>query len=172
MATVPEARELLLRVLLAAGAFACAAAAGAASGSSSKVPAIYVFGDSTADVGNNNYLPGSAVPRANFPHNGVDFPTARPTGRFSNGYNGVDFLGKHSVIAARLAHLCSQLGPKVESCVEPWRRIWREQHSWLAACMHATLPSSFSPPWFFPHYPTSAPKVLDGARVCSEDLLL
>ncbi|EEC73753.1 hypothetical protein OsI_08409 [Oryza sativa Indica Group] len=57
-----------------------------------KVPAIYVFGDSTADVGNNNYLTGAAVPRANFPHNGIDFPTSRPTGRFSNGYNGVDFL--------------------------------------------------------------------------------
>lgn len=82
---------LVLHVLLGAAA-ACAAAAAATGGS--KVPAIYVFGDSTADVGNNNYLPGSDVPRANFPHNGVDFPTSRPTGRFSNGYNGVDFLGK------------------------------------------------------------------------------
>lgn len=61
-----------------------------------KVPAMYVFGDSTADVGNNNYLPGGAVPRANFPHNGIDFPTSRPTGRFSNGYNGIDFLGTWS----------------------------------------------------------------------------
>jgi len=76
----------VIRLLLALGAL-CAAAAEAA-----KVPAMYVFGDSTADVGSNNYLPGSAVPRANFPHNGVDFPTSRPTGRFSNGYNGVDFL--------------------------------------------------------------------------------
>jgi phospholipase/lecithinase/hemolysin len=58
-----------------------------------RVPAIYVFGDSTADVGNNNYLTGSNVAKANFPHNGVDFPTRRPTGRFSNGYNGIDFLG-------------------------------------------------------------------------------
>lgn len=87
-ATLPQVRVLLLRALLAAATFACAAAAAG----SNKVPAIYVFGDSTADVGNNNYLPGSAVPRANFPHNGVDFPTSRPTGRFSNGYNGVDFL--------------------------------------------------------------------------------
>ncbi|PWZ27809.1 hypothetical protein Zm00014a_009609 [Zea mays] len=87
MATVPVL--VVLHVLLVAAAAACAAAAG----SSSKVPAMYVFGDSTADVGTNNYLPGGAeVPRANFPHNGVDFPTARPTGRFSNGYNGVDFL--------------------------------------------------------------------------------
>jgi hypothetical protein len=35
-----------------------------------KVPAIFVFGDSTADVGNNNYLPGSSA-RADFPHNGI-----------------------------------------------------------------------------------------------------
>ena len=90
MATVPPV--LVLHVLLAA----CAAAVDAAAAGSSKVPAIYVFGDSTADVGNNNYLPGGDVPRANFPHNGVDFPTSRATGRFSNGYNGVDFLGKLS----------------------------------------------------------------------------
>ncbi|KAM0865659.1 hypothetical protein ACQ4PT_043128 [Festuca glaucescens] len=77
----------MIQALLALAAL-CAAAEAAAA----KVPAIYVFGDSTADVGSNNYLPGSAVPRANFPHNGVDFPTSRPTGRFSNGYNGVDFL--------------------------------------------------------------------------------
>ena len=58
-----------------------------------KVPAIYVFGDSTADVGNNNYLQRSNA-KANFPPNGIDFPFSRPTGRFSNGYNGIDFLGK------------------------------------------------------------------------------
>ncbi|RRT38821.1 hypothetical protein B296_00053158 [Ensete ventricosum] len=55
-----------------------------------KVPAIYVFGDSTADVGNNNYLQGSNA-KANFPHNGIDFPFSRPTGRFSNGYNHIVF---------------------------------------------------------------------------------
>jgi opacity protein-like surface antigen len=77
-----------------------------------KVPAIYVFGDSTADVGNNNYLTGAAVPRANFPHNGIDFPTSRPTGRFSNGYNGVDFLGTYN-FAARLS--CAVL-PRDSAC--------------------------------------------------------
>ncbi|KAJ0914460.1 putative triacylglycerol lipase [Helianthus annuus] len=56
------------------------------------VPAIYIFGDSLVDVGNNNHLPLSLL-KANFPHNGVDFPTGQATGRFSNGKNAADFLG-------------------------------------------------------------------------------
>jgi hypothetical protein len=32
------------------------------------VPAMYVFGDSTLDVGNNNQLSGKDVPRADKPH--------------------------------------------------------------------------------------------------------
>ncbi|KAG0516278.1 hypothetical protein BDA96_10G348300 [Sorghum bicolor] len=55
---------------------------------------MYVFGDSTLDVGNNNYLPGTNVPRANRPYYGVDFPGGVPTGRFSNGYNTADFIAK------------------------------------------------------------------------------
>ena len=57
-----------------------------------KVPAIFIFGDSTADVGTNNFLPLSNF-KANFPHNGIDFPQSIPTGRFSNGLNSADFLG-------------------------------------------------------------------------------
>ncbi|CAL5050227.1 unnamed protein product [Urochloa decumbens] len=37
-------------------------------------PAMYVFGDSILDVGNNKYLPGPDVPQANRPYYGVDFP--------------------------------------------------------------------------------------------------
>ncbi|PVH47229.1 hypothetical protein PAHAL_4G009200 [Panicum hallii] len=54
---------------------------------------MYVFGDSTLDVGNNNYLPGMNVPRANTPYYGVDFP-GLSTGRFSNGLNTADFIAK------------------------------------------------------------------------------
>lgn len=79
-------RVVLLGMLLLVAAVASSAAA-------AKVPAMYVFGDSTADVGNNDYLPWS-IARADFPHNGVDFPGGRPTGRFSNGLIGVDFLGE------------------------------------------------------------------------------
>uniref|UniRef100_A0A5B6YPW1 GDSL esterase/lipase n=1 Tax=Davidia involucrata TaxID=16924 RepID=A0A5B6YPW1_DAVIN len=58
-----------------------------------KVPAMYVFGDSLVDVGNNNYLKLSLA-KANFPHNGVDYPGKKPTGRFSNGKNPADFLAE------------------------------------------------------------------------------
>ncbi|OAY55145.1 GDSL esterase/lipase At5g55050 [Manihot esculenta] len=57
------------------------------------VPAVFVFGDSLVDVGNNNHLPVS-IAKANFPHNGVDFPTKKATGRFSNGKNAADFLAE------------------------------------------------------------------------------
>jgi len=65
-------------------------------GSSSEaemVPAVYVFGDSLVDVGNNNYLTLS-IAKANHRHYGIDFPTHKPTGRFSNGKNAADFVGK------------------------------------------------------------------------------
>lgn len=60
-----------------------------------KVPAVYVFGDSLVDVGNNNYLTLSLV-KAVLPHYGIDFPTKLPTGRFSNGKNAADLIGKFS----------------------------------------------------------------------------
>lgn len=58
-----------------------------------KVPAVYVFGDSLVDVGNNNYLNGTFA-KAIFPYYGIDFPTNKPAGRFSNGKNAADLIGK------------------------------------------------------------------------------
>eukprot|EP00257_Ricinus_communis_P026161 XP_025013575.1 GDSL esterase/lipase At4g16230 [Ricinus communis] len=60
------------------------------------VPAIFIFGDSTVDVGTNNYLNGTAA-LANFPYNGIDFPESIPTGRFSNGYNIADALESNDI---------------------------------------------------------------------------
>ncbi|XP_030453614.2 GDSL esterase/lipase At5g55050-like [Syzygium oleosum] len=57
------------------------------------VPALFVFGDSLVDVGNNDYLPIS-ITRADLPPYGVDFPTKKPTGRFSNGKNTADFIAE------------------------------------------------------------------------------
>ncbi|PPS04634.1 hypothetical protein GOBAR_AA16031 [Gossypium barbadense] len=52
-------------------------------------PAVYIFGDSTLDVGTNNYIP-ECLAKADFYFNGIDFPYSEPTGRFSNGLNTAD----------------------------------------------------------------------------------
>uniref|UniRef100_A0A0D9WR90 GDSL esterase/lipase n=1 Tax=Leersia perrieri TaxID=77586 RepID=A0A0D9WR90_9ORYZ len=54
--------------------------------------AMFVFGSSLVDNGNNNHINGSGV-RADYPPYGVDFPLGA-TGRFSNGRNAVDALGE------------------------------------------------------------------------------
>ncbi|KAJ0971941.1 hypothetical protein J5N97_019900 [Dioscorea zingiberensis] len=60
---------------------------GDAGGRRELVPAMFVFGDSLIDNGNNNNLPSFA--KANYFPYGIDF-VAGPTGRFSNGYTIVD----------------------------------------------------------------------------------
>jgi hypothetical protein len=67
------------------------------------VPALYVLGDSQADVGNNNNLALSPL-RADFPRNGIDYPEQEATGRFSNGRNFVDFLGEYTGIYIYALH--------------------------------------------------------------------
>ncbi|KAB1212478.1 hypothetical protein CJ030_MR5G005019 [Morella rubra] len=54
--------------------------------------AFFVFGDSLVDSGNNNYLATTA--RADAPPYGIDYPTHRPTGRFSNGLNIPDLISQ------------------------------------------------------------------------------
>jgi hypothetical protein len=57
------------------------------------VPAMYIFGDSLVDVGNNNHLKLS-FSKADYHPYGIDFLNHIPTGRFTNGKNAADFLGK------------------------------------------------------------------------------
>ncbi|XP_020238942.1 GDSL esterase/lipase At2g04570 [Cajanus cajan] len=57
-----------------------------------KVGAMVVFGDSSVDAGNNNYI--ATVARSNFEPYGRDFEGAKPTGRFSNGRIATDFLAE------------------------------------------------------------------------------
>ncbi|KAL2344608.1 hypothetical protein Fmac_005893 [Flemingia macrophylla] len=47
------------------------------------IPAVFAFGDSIADTGNNNEL--KTLVRCNFPPYGKDFQGGNPTGRFCNG---------------------------------------------------------------------------------------
>lgn len=69
--------------------------------------AFFVFGDSLVDNGNNNYLATTA--RADSPPYGIDYPTHRPTGRFSNGYNIPDLISQHMGTEATLPYLSPEL---------------------------------------------------------------
>ncbi|KAI3968080.1 hypothetical protein MKX01_015600 [Papaver californicum] len=55
------------------------------------VPAIYLFGDSLLDSGNNNFLQNMA--KSNYTPYGIDFPSG-PTGRTTNGATGGDFIAQ------------------------------------------------------------------------------
>ncbi|KAJ0986818.1 hypothetical protein J5N97_005174 [Dioscorea zingiberensis] len=55
-----------------------------------KTPAIFIFGDSLIDNGNNNYLP--SIAKANYFPYGIDY--GMPTGRFSNGLTVMDYAAR------------------------------------------------------------------------------
>ncbi|CAK8561897.1 unnamed protein product [Lathyrus sativus] len=56
------------------------------------VPTLYIFGDSTFDVGTNNDL--NSKTKANSPYYGIDFHNSFPTGRYSNGLNIADQIAR------------------------------------------------------------------------------
>ncbi|KAF7096280.1 hypothetical protein CFC21_098250 [Triticum aestivum] len=80
----------LWQLLLAVSAFLATAAA-QETGAAPMVPALFVFGDSLLDSGNNNNL--ASLAKANYLPYGIDF-AAGPTGRFCNGYTIVDELAE------------------------------------------------------------------------------
>ncbi|EPS67957.1 hypothetical protein M569_06816 [Genlisea aurea] len=64
---------------------------GGASARPAIVPALFIFGDSLIDNGNNNNL--ASLAKANYFPYGIDF-RGGPTGRFSNGYTMVDTIAE------------------------------------------------------------------------------
>ncbi|KAK1287781.1 GDSL esterase/lipase [Acorus calamus] len=58
-------------------------------GTTPQVPAMFVFGDSLVDDGNNNNL--NSLAKGNYYPYGIDFPQG-PTGRFCNGRTIIDFF--------------------------------------------------------------------------------
>jgi hypothetical protein len=64
----------------------------ASPAASPAAPALVILGDSTVDVGVNNYL--ITPVKCQWPPYGRDYPTHQPTGRFCNGKLIGDFLGK------------------------------------------------------------------------------
>ncbi|KAF7129900.1 hypothetical protein RHSIM_Rhsim10G0132600 [Rhododendron simsii] len=61
------------------------------SGPEKQFTALFAFGDSITDNGNNNYFLGSLA-KANYVPYGVDFEEG-PSGRFSNGRTCLDYIG-------------------------------------------------------------------------------
>lgn len=59
-----------------------------------KPSAIFVFGDSTVDAGNNNFI--RTPMKSNFPPYGRDFINHIPTGRFTNGRLVSDFIASYA----------------------------------------------------------------------------
>ncbi|EEF34923.1 GDSL esterase/lipase At5g22810 isoform X2 [Ricinus communis] len=57
------------------------------------VPAMFIFGDSVVDAGNNNHL--YTIVKANFPPYGRDFANHKSTGRFCNGKLASDFTAEN-----------------------------------------------------------------------------
>ncbi|GMJ02250.1 hypothetical protein HRI_003894200 [Hibiscus trionum] len=57
------------------------------------IPAIYAFGDSSIDAGNNKFL-HHATAKFDFSPYGIDFLGGIPTGRTTNGKTVVDFIAK------------------------------------------------------------------------------
>ncbi|KAD7479858.1 hypothetical protein E3N88_02994 [Mikania micrantha] len=70
-------------------------------------PAFFVFGDSLVDSGNNNYLATTA--RADAPPYGIDHPSHRATGRFSNGFNIPDLISQRIGSEPTLPYLSPEL---------------------------------------------------------------
>ena len=73
------------------------------------VPAVFVFGDSIMDTGNNNKNLATTA-RCNYPPYGKDFKGGIPTGRFSNGKVPSDFIGLCPISHLFfLYHVCKNL---------------------------------------------------------------
>ncbi|KAK6125645.1 hypothetical protein DH2020_040621 [Rehmannia glutinosa] len=78
--------------VLASIAIICSTEAGnLVAAGSPQFSAMFAFGDSLTDPGNNNYL--NSLAKANYVPYGVDFNEG-PSGRFCNGKTGVDYLGE------------------------------------------------------------------------------
>lgn len=70
--------------------------------------ALFIFGDSTYDAGNNNYIKTTDYYRSNYVPYGETF-FKRSTGRFSDGRLASDFIGKNIAIYCVLFSIESQL---------------------------------------------------------------
>lgn len=64
---------------------------------SSRTVALFTFGDSTVDPGNNNYIKTIPENQAHYKPYGQNGFFQHPTGRFSDGRIIVDYIGKYYI---------------------------------------------------------------------------
>ncbi|KAK6917637.1 GDSL lipase/esterase, partial [Dillenia turbinata] len=89
----PRITSLPLLFLISATCFASMVQSTRTRTMNNTVSAIYVFGDSTVDPGNNNYI--KALFKANWYPYGKDFINHTATGRFTNGKLTTDFIASY-----------------------------------------------------------------------------
>lgn len=113
--------------------------------SSAEARAFFVFGDSLVDNGNNNYLVTTA--RADAPPYGIDYPSHRPTGRFSNGLNIPDIISNVFLFCFSLkicAWLCFDCGTGFRLCMHCMEVMWPCCDFFIELKVHIS-PSLFEP---------------------------
>ncbi|KAK7412415.1 hypothetical protein VNO78_03874 [Psophocarpus tetragonolobus] len=79
-----------------------------------RLSGFYVFGDSTVDPGNNNYI--KTAFKSNFPPYGRDFSNQVPTGRFTNGKLATDYIASYVGLKKEL--LPPYLDPNISNIEE------------------------------------------------------
>lgn len=90
----------------------------AAAATKEMVPAMFIFGDSLIDNGNNNNL--ASLAKANYYPYGIDF-RGGPTGRFSNGYTMVDEIGNYiSLYCSMFCGGCALLNTSMNMQLSSW----------------------------------------------------
>ncbi|CAI0435553.1 unnamed protein product [Linum tenue] len=114
MASMGSSGFLIIPWLLLAES-AALFSAGVSSGKST--PAVFVFGDSILDTGNNNYLP--TLSKCNFPPYGRNFPGGKPTGRFTDGKVISDLIVNYIVIAVENLGIKDLLSPYLDPNLGP-----------------------------------------------------
>lgn len=92
------------------------------------VSAIFIFGDSTSDPGNNNYI--KTAFKGNFKPYGRDFANQIPTGRFTNGLLTSDFIARY-------------VG--VKDCVPPYLDPTLSMQDLMTGVSFASAGSGFDP---------------------------
>jgi hypothetical protein len=94
------------------------------------VPAVISFGDSTVDVGNNNYLP-RAVFKADYAPYGQSFARHQPTGRFSDGKIVTDITGWFAMRCHTHTHMDAPAGGRDERLTMT-ARVWLQLTRWVS----------------------------------------